>query len=305
MTDYAEADVPSLQGKTVLVTGANTGIGFDTARVFALRGACVLLGCRSEDKARQAMDRIKALQNDVDVHWLPLDLASLASVQAAAEQVSELDVLVNNAGIMAPPRQTTKDGFEMQFGVNHLGHFALTLRLLPKLLQPKLQGRSAARVVNVSSLAHRSGEIDFDDIHAEREYSRMGRYGMSKIANILFTNELQRRLQAAGADAIAVACHPGGSITELGRNVPFWLSLLLKPLSLMMNTAAEGALPTLRAATGAEVNGGDYFGPMRMGEMRHSAHLVDCVAAAKDEAVAAKLWALSEALTGVVYPPRN
>jgi len=300
MTDYTEADVPSQQGKTVLITGSNTGIGFDTARVFAERGARVLLGCRSEPKARDALDRIRAVHSDADVHWLPLDLASLASVQAAAEQVNaheQLDVLVNNAGVMAPPQRTTVDGFELQFGVNHLGHFALTGRLLPQLL-----GRLGARVVNVSSLAHRKGVIDFDDIHAQRAYARMARYGMSKMANMLFTYELQRRLQAADAKVIAVACHPGGSATELGRDIPLWLSIALKPLSLLMNTSAEGALPTLLAATGADVSGGDYYGPMRMGEMRHSAHQVDSVAAAKDEAIAAKLWVLSEELTGVAFP---
>ncbi|MFK7912805.1 MAG: oxidoreductase [Pseudomonadales bacterium] len=299
MTDYTEADVPSQAGRTVLITGANTGIGYDTARVFAQRGARVLLGCRSEARAAEAIDRIKALQSDAKVQWLPLDLASLASVQAAAKTVNrqeDLDVLVNNAGVMAPPRQTTADGFELQFGVNHLGHFALTGRLLPKLIN-----RPGARIVTVSSLAHRNGKIDFDDIHAERAYRRMARYGMSKMANVLFTYELQRRLEAADAQAIAVACHPGGSVTELGRNVPLWLSWLLKPLSLVMNSSAEGALPTLLAATGENVSGADYFGPMRLGEMRHSAHRVDTAPAAKDAADAARLWALSEELTGVRF----
>lgn len=299
MADYREPDVPDQSGKTVLVTGANTGIGFDTARVLALRGARVLLGCRSQANAAGAIQQITALNSDVDVSWVPLDLANLASVKAAADRVMQeerLDVLINNAGVMMPPKQKTDDGFELQFGVNHLGHFALTGHLLPKL-----QEQSGARVVNVSSLAHRNGHIDYADIHADRSYSRMGRYGMSKLANLLFTFELQRKLQAAGSSVISSACHPGGSATDLGRHIPRLLAVLLTPINLVMNSSAEGALPTLMAATAADVQGGDYFGPMRMGEMRHSAHRVHTSIAAKNERDAAKLWAISAELTGVTY----
>jgi NAD(P)-dependent dehydrogenase (short-subunit alcohol dehydrogenase family) len=299
MTDYKEADVPAQGGKTVLITGANTGIGYDTARVLALRGARVLLGCRSEDKAVQAIDKIKAIKSDAEVCWVPLDLASLASIEAAADIVNQenrLDALVNNAGVMMPPKLETNDGFELQFGVNHLGHFALTGRLLPKL-----KNQPGARIVNVSSLAHRNGKIDYGDINAEKSYSRMARYGMSKFANILFTYELQRKLEAASLPAISVACHPGGSATELGRHIPPLIALFLTPLNFFMNTSAEGALPTLMATTRDDVEGGDYFGPMQMGEMRHSAHKVDTVTASKDEADAARLWALSTKLTGVEY----
>lgn len=299
MTDYRESDVPTQVGKTVFVTGANTGIGYDTARVLALRGARVLLGCRSEDKAVEAIAKIKAIKSDAEVCWVPLDLASLASIEAAADIVSKearLDALVNNAGVMMPPKLETNDGFELQFGVNHLGHFALTGHLLPKL-----KDQAGARIVNVSSLAHRNGRIDYGDIHADKNYSRMTRYGMSKFANILFTYELQRRLKAANSPAISVACHPGGSATELGRHIPPLIALLLTPLNLLMNTSAEGALPTLMATTAEDVSGGDYFGPTQMGEMRHSAHKVDTVSAAKDEADATRLWALSTKLTGVEY----
>jgi NAD(P)-dependent dehydrogenase (short-subunit alcohol dehydrogenase family) len=299
MTDYRESDVPTQDGKTVFVTGANTGIGYDTARVLALRGARVLLGCRSEDKAVEAIEKIKVIKSDAQVCWVPLDLASLASIEAAADIVSKevrLDALVNNAGVMMPPKLQTNDGFELQFGVNHLGHFALTGRLLPKL-----KDQAGARIVNVSSLAHRNGRIDYDDIHADKSYSRMGRYGMSKFANILFTYELQRRLKAANSPAISVACHPGGSATELGRHVPPLFALLLTPLNLIMNSSAEGALPTLMATTAEDVSGGDYFGPTQMGEMRHSAHKVNTVSAAKDEADATRLWTLSTKLTGVEY----
>jgi NAD(P)-dependent dehydrogenase (short-subunit alcohol dehydrogenase family) len=299
MTNYRESDTPSQEGKTIFITGANTGIGFEAARVLAARGARVLLGCRSEEKALGAIGKIKAIKDDADVLWVPLDLTSLASIKAAAAIVSEesrLDALVNNAGVMIPPKQKTSDGFELQFGVNHLGHFALTGHLLPKL-----KDQSGARIVSVSSLAHRSGRIDYKDIHAEQKYERMTRYSMSKFANILFTYELQRRLEKADSPAISVACHPGGSATELGRYLPPFFSLLLMPLNLLMNTPAEGALPTLMATTGAQVHGGDYFGPMRMGELIHSAHKVNTTAASKDEADAARLWDLSTELTGVEF----
>jgi NAD(P)-dependent dehydrogenase (short-subunit alcohol dehydrogenase family) len=299
MTDYRESDIPSQDGKTIFITGANTGIGFDTARVLALSGARVLLGCRSEEKAIGAIKKIKDIKEDVDVSWVPLDLTSLASIEAAADIVSKeasLDALVNNAGVMIPPKQETSDGFELQFGVNHLGHFALTGHLLHKL-----KDQPGARIVNVSSLAHRNGRIDYKDIHAEKKYDRMARYSMSKFANILFMYELQRRLKEASSPAISVACHPGGSATELGRYLPPFLSLLLTPLNLIMNTPAEGALPTLMATTSAHVQGGDYFGPMRMGEVIHSAHKVNTIAASKDEADAARLWDLSTELTGVEF----
>lgn len=299
MTDYRESDVPVQDGKTILITGANTGIGFDTARVLATRGARVLLGCRSEEKADGAIEKIKAIKADADVSWVPLDLTSLASIKAAADIVSQetrLDALINNAGVMIPPKQLTSDGFELQFGVNHLGHFALTGQLLHML-----KDQSDARIVNVSSLAHRNGKIDYNDIHAEKSYNRMARYGMSKFANILFTYELQRKLKKADSSAISVACHPGGSATELGRYLPPFLSLLLTPLNMLMNSSAEGALPTLMAATSTDVQSGDYFGPMRMGEVVHSAHKVKTVAAAKNEADAARLWDLSTEMTGVEF----
>ncbi len=299
MADYRESDVPDQSGKTVFITGANTGIGYDTARVLAERGAKVLLGCRSEARADEAIAKIKSIKSDADVTWVPLDLASLSSVKEAADQVNQeprLDALVNNAGVMMPPREVTADGFELQFGVNHLGHFALTGHLINKL-----KDQPGARIVNVSSLAHRQGRIEFEDIHSEKSYNRMQRYGMSKFANILFTYELQRKLEAAKSPAISVACHPGGSNTELGRHIPPLFSILFIPLRLIMNTSAEGALPTLMATTDASVEGGDYFGPKNWGEMAHSSHKVDTIPSSKDEAVAKRLWELSSELTGVQY----
>lgn len=299
MADYRESDVPDQSGKVAFVTGANTGIGYEAARVLAERGARVLLGCRSEDKANEAIEKIKASKPDADLIWVPLDLASLDSIKQAADQVNEeaqLDLLINNAGVMIPPKETTADGFELQFGVNHLGHYALTGHLLGKI-----KDQPGARIVNVSSLAHRNGSIDYNDIHADKSYSRMGRYSMSKFANILFTYELQRKLEAAGSQTLSVACHPGGSATELGRHIPAVFTLLLLPLNLVMNSAAEGALPTLMAATADDVKGGDYFGPKQMGEMRHSAHKVRTIRASQDEDDARKLWDVSEDLTGVSY----
>jgi NAD(P)-dependent dehydrogenase (short-subunit alcohol dehydrogenase family) len=299
MADYQESDVPDQSGKTIFVTGANTGIGYDTARVLAARGAKILLGCRSQDKATEAIDKIKALHKDADLTWIPLDLASLKSVEAAAEIVKQepkLDALVNNAGVMIPPKMETEDGFELQFGVNHLGHFALTGHLLPML-----KDQVGARIVNVSSNAHKGGRIDYNDIHAEKGYSRMTRYQMSKFANILFTYELQRRLETAGSPAISTACHPGGSATELGRHIPPLFAILLMPLQLVMNTSAEGALPTLMATTHAAAQGGDYFGPMNWGEMSHSAHKVKTTPESKDEADAKRLWDLSTELTNVEF----
>ncbi len=299
MAQYGEADVPDQNGKTILVTGANTGIGWDAARVLAERGARVLLACRNEDKARDAIDRIKVTAPDADLAYIPLDLTSLTSVKAAADQVLEeerLDALVNNAGVMVPPKMQTQDGFELQFGVNHLGHFALTGHLLPKL-----KDQPGARVINVSSAAHKGGHINYDDLHAEKSYSRMGRYSMSKFANILFMYELQRRLEKAGSPAISVACHPGGANTDLSRHIPGIFRILFLPLSLMMNSSAEGALPTLMATTAADVQGGDYFGPAGMGEMARSAKKVETIGHSRDEADAARLWDVSTELTGVSY----
>lgn len=299
MAEYRESDVPDQSGKTFFVTGANTGIGYDAARVLAERGARVLLGCRDESKAKDAIQQIKSVAPSADVMWIPLDLANLESVKAAADKVSEesrLDGLINNAGVMMPPKMLTDDGFELQFGVNHLGHFALTGHLLPKI-----KDQDGARVVNVSSLAHRNGFIDYNDIHAERGYSRMARYSMSKFANILFTYELQRKLEQVSSPAISVACHPGGSNTELGRHMPLPFQFLFLPLRFMMNTSAEGALPTLMAATSDDAKGGDYFGPAGMGEFARSAKKVDTIPHSKDEADAKRLWEVSTELTGVEY----
>ena len=299
MADYSETDVPSQIGKTALVTGANTGIGYDTARVLAERGAKVLLGCRTEERALEAINRIKEKTPNAELKWVELDLADLSSIKAAAEIVNEeprLDILVNNAGVMVPPRTLTRDGFELQFGVNHLGHFALTGQVLQKLRKTE-----KARIVNVSSNAHKGGEIFYDDLNAEKNYSRIKRYQMSKFANILFTYHLQKLLEQTASDTISVACHPGGSATELGRHIPLAFSILLAPLSLIMNSSEEGALPTLMAATHDDVSGADYFGPMKWGEMAHSAHKVKTDPSSRDQNNAKRLWDISEELTSVKF----
>jgi NAD(P)-dependent dehydrogenase (short-subunit alcohol dehydrogenase family) len=295
---WTEADVPDQTGRVALVTGANSGIGFEAARALAEHGATVLLGCRNPAKAADALARIEAAAPDATVEILPLDLADLASIHAAADDVAarfdRLDLLINNAGVMALPKQSTKDGFEMQLGTNHLGHFALTGQLLPLLLRTP-----GSRIVSVSSTAHRMGRISFDDLSGDQRYHRWLRYGQSKVANLLFTFELQRKLAAAGAGTIAVACHPGGSNTDLARDAGLLMKLAQPGANLVMQSAAMGALPTLRAATDPAVHGGEYYGPDGFGEMRGHPKKVDSTGYSKRADIAAQLWAVSEELTGV------
>ncbi|MDH4040138.1 MAG: oxidoreductase [Gammaproteobacteria bacterium] len=301
MKTFTAADVPDQTGKTIFITGANTGLGYEAARVLAGKGARVLIGCRSKDKAQQARKQILAECPAADVAVIELDLANLASVKKAATAVAKeqrLDVLVNNAGIMIPPYELTRDGFESQFGVNHLGPFALT-----GLLLEKLRATPASRIVSTSSIAHKRGRIYFDDIHAEQGYNPMVRYAQSKIANLYFAYELQRRLSAAGDTTISVAAHPGIADTELLRYMPRALealSPLIRPLfRSVFNTAAQGAWPTLCAATGPAVQGGDYYGPCRMSQTAGPATRVESNRRSHDLAVAKRLWDLSIDMTGV------
>jgi NAD(P)-dependent dehydrogenase (short-subunit alcohol dehydrogenase family) len=299
MSDYTEASVPTQAGKTIFITGANTGIGFEAARVLAGRGARVLLGCRSEEKANVAMGKIREQHPDADLVWIPLDLTSLKSVAVAADEVKKeprLDVLVNNAGVMIPPKTLTEDGFELQFGVNHLGHFALTGHLLDLLA-----ATPGARVVNVSSGAHRDGRIDFDDPHAEHSYKPMNRYQMSKAANLYFTLELARRCKARGLDVTSLACHPGVAETELSRTFPAWFGVIAPLIRPFFNTPAEGALPTLLAATSPDAKPMEYYGPVKRMETARSAGPAKIAEHIRDEAVARRLWDLSAEQTGVSY----
>jgi NAD(P)-dependent dehydrogenase (short-subunit alcohol dehydrogenase family) len=306
---WAEADVPDQSGRVVVVTGANTGIGYHTAVVLAYRGAHVVLAVRNLEKGNTALSRIVAASPRADVTLQALDLGSLDSVRTAADALRSayprIDVLINNAGVMYTPKQVTKDGFEMQFGTNHLGHFALTGLLLDHLLPVR-----GSRVVTVSSMGHRiRASIHFDDLQWERRYDRIAAYGQSKLANLLFTYELQRRLgdqpgaNKSAKSTIAVAAHPGTSNTELARNLPRIIKLAADVLGpVLVQSAAMGALPTLRAATDPTVQGGQYYGPDGLAEQRGHPKLVNSSAQSHDEDLQRRLWTVSEELTGVTFP---
>lgn len=295
--------MPDQSGRIAIVTGANTGLGYHTAAMLAQGGAHVVLAVRNLEKGNAALARIVAANPKADVTLAQLDLSSLESVRHAADALRanypRIDLLINNAGVMYTPKQVTADGFEMQFGTNHLGHFALTGLLLDHLLNVR-----GSRVVTVSSVGHRiRAGIHFDDLQWERRYDRVAAYGQSKLANLLFTYELQRRLAAAQKNTIAVAAHPGLSNTELARNLPG----ILKPAvnvfwSVMSQGAAMGALPTLRAATDPDVEGGQYYGPDGLGEQRGHPKLVSSSAQSHDEELQRRLWTVSEELTGVSFP---
>ncbi len=293
---FTAADVPDQSGKTIIVTGSNTGLGFEAAKVLAAKNARVLMACRDQAKAEAAMAAIRQASPGADLAFLPLDQADLASVRRAAQLAAaepRIDVLLNNAGVMFPPLTRTSDGFELQFGVNHLGTFALTGLLLPKLAETP-----GSRVVVTSSLAHRGGRLDWDDFDAHRSYRKTKRYSDSKFANLLFVAELDRRLRAAGLPVIAVSCHPGVAATELMRHSgPFRMFNAL--FSLVLNTAALGALPALQAATSPEVHSGDYFGPQGLGETRGLSGPARRSKAARDPDLARRLWDVSIAMTGV------
>ncbi|MFD7812798.1 SDR family NAD(P)-dependent oxidoreductase [Streptomyces sp. NPDC059785] len=295
--DWTEQHIPDQRGRVAIVTGANTGLGFETARMLAARGAVVVLAVRDVVKGRQAAARITG-----DVTVQALDLACLDSIRAAAADLRaahpRIDLLINNAGVMYTPRRTTADGFELQLGTNHLGHFALTGLLLDRLLPVP-----GSRVVTVSSTGHRvRAAIHFDDLQGERSYSRVAAYGQAKLANLMFTYELQRRLAPHGT-TVAVAAHPGVSNTELARNTPAALRLPVTWLAPLLTQKAEmGALPTLRAATDPAVTGGQYYGPGNRWEVRGYPKLVTSSPDSHDQAVQQRLWTVSEELTGVTFP---
>lgn len=294
-------DIPDQSGRTAIVTGANSGIGLVTARELARAGAHVVLACRNAEKGEAAVRAIEAAAPGATVTLAPLDLASLASVREFASGVTSehgrLDLLINNAGVMAAPRRLTEDGFESQFGTNHLGHFALTGLLLPCMTA------EGARVVTVSSGAHRMGRMRFDDLHGEQKYGRWSAYGQSKLANLLFAFELDRRLRAGGSAVTSVAAHPGYAATNLqSAAVPaherFFMSITN---AIFAQRAEKGALPTLYAATAPHVEGGAYFGPDGLFEQRGFPTRVDSTPASKDEEAARRLWETSEELTGVRF----
>jgi NAD(P)-dependent dehydrogenase (short-subunit alcohol dehydrogenase family) len=296
---WGTADIPDQAGRIAVITGANSGIGFQAARFLAGCGATVVLAGRDAGRIAAVHDRLTAQDPGARIDTAALDLASLESVRRAASKIRarypRLDLLINNAGVMMPPYGQTEDGFELQLGTNHLGHFALTGLVLPSLLEAR-----DSRVVTVSSNGHKIGRIDFTDLLSERRYNRVTAYGRSKLANLMFTYELQRRLAEAGAPTISVAAHPGTCDTELVRHLPGWVQAgsRLAP----SQDAARGALPTVRAATDPEVRGGDYYGPSGFGEFTGPPVRVRSSARSHDTAVQNQLWDISEQLTGVTFP---
>jgi NAD(P)-dependent dehydrogenase (short-subunit alcohol dehydrogenase family) len=300
---WTPSDIPDQTGRVAVVTGANTGLGLATAGALAAHGASVVLAVRNVDKGKAAAARITTDSPDADVTIRQLDLSALESIREAADDLratyATLDLLINNAGVMYTPRSATADGFELQFGTNHLGHFAFTGLLLERMVAV-----AGSRVVTVSSIGHRiRARIDFDDLQSTRGYSRVAAYGQSKLANLLFTYELQRRLASGGSSTIAVAAHPGVTSTELVRNSPVVLRALNAVFgSFVTQSAKMGALPTLRAATDPAVVGGQYYGPDRFRELQGHPTLVESSGQSHDADAQRQLWAASEDLTGVTYP---
>ena len=300
MSDWTANDIPDQTGRTAVITGANTGLGYETAAALAAKGAHVVLAVRNIDKGKEAARRLEQANPGASVAVQELDLTSLESIRNAADQLKSnydaIDLLINNAGVMFTPKSTTKDGFELQFGTNHLGHFAFTGLLLDRVL-----AATGSRVVTVSSQGHRFARgIRFDDLQWERSYSRVGAYGQSKLANLMFTYELQRRL--TGTNTIAAAAHPGGSRTELTRNLPPLVGAATRLVEPLFQDADMGALPTLRAATDPGVLGGQYFGPDGFGEQRGYPKIVASSRPSHDTDAQRRLWAVSEELTSVVSP---
>ncbi len=300
--------MPAQRGKVVVVTGANSGLGYEATKTFAEKGATVVLACRSVEKGERAVREIQQSVPDADLDVRECDLASLESVrvftEAFQEDYDELHVLCNNAGVMAIPRQETRDGFEMQFGVNHLGHFALTGHLLDALHQTE----GETRVVTQSSGLHERGRIDFDDLHGEDDYDEWDAYAQSKLANVLFAYEFDRLLDEADIEnVLSVACHPGYAATNLQRRGPeqsgstlrLWMMKVAN--AVMAQSAAQGALPMLYAATAYDVAGGEYVGPGGFMDMRGSPEKQRSSDRSYDVATAERLWDVSEDLTGVEY----
>lgn len=295
MTNWTEQNIPDQTGRVAIVTGANSGLGFETAHALAAKGATVVLACRNQEKAQKALAELKKAVPHAKAEVMPLDLADLTSVRAFAAafqaKYSQLNLLINNAGVMMTPQGQTKDGFETQFGANHLGHFALT-----GLLMPVLRATPRARVVNVSSMMHLFGKMNFDDLQSTRRYNPSRAYGQSKLANLLFTRALNEYFRREGISAVATAAHPGWASTNL--QAQDGLFARLNPY--FAQDAASGALPTLYAATmNAQAN--DFAGPSQLMGLRGSPQWVGMSKAAQSDTDARRLWQVSQELTGVWY----
>ncbi len=298
MKSFSIDRIPSQKGRVAVVTGANTGLGYETALGLADKGCKVIMACRNKGKAEKAMADIRKEVPNADLEFIKLDLNSLNSVREFANAYNEkhdrLDLLINNAGLMIPPLIRTEEGFESQFGVNHLGHFLLTNLLFPVISKTK-----NARVVSLSSIAHKNGRIHFDDPNWEKSYSKMDAYNQSKVACLMFAYELQRRLNDSGSKVISVAAHPGVSDTELGRYIPKVLYYVFKPITpLFTHHPKQAAKPTLMAALDENVVGGDYYGQTGFNEMKGEPGKAPSTGYSKKRDEAAKLWELSEKLTG-------
>ncbi len=296
-TKWDAENIADQSGRIAIVTGASSGIGYETARVLANKNAKVIIAVRNPQKGEKALERIKAQNANADVSVMIVDLANLDSVKKFAaeynKQYKQLDLLINNAGVMVPPYSKTADGFELQFGTNHLGHYALTAHLVDVLKKTK-----GSRIVNVSSMAHNRGNLKFDDLNWEnRKYKPWSAYGDSKIANIYFTRELKKRFEANNIDVMVTAAHPGWTATELQRNTG--LANFLN--NFFAQDISMGALPTLYAAVAEDVNSGDYFGPSGFMEMNGYPKKVDSNKLSKDDKIAVMLWEVSEDLTKVSY----
>ncbi len=303
---WTASDVPDQHGRVAVITGGSGGLGLETARVLAAHGATVVLAGRDPAKLGRAAAELQAARPDASVQTAELDLASLDSVRTAAAELAArfatLDLLVNNAGLMFPPYGLTKDGYELQFGTNHLGHFALTGLLLPQLLAVP-----GSRVVTVSSNGHRVGRINFTDLNSARHYERHLAYGQSKLANLMFTYELQRRLAAGNASTIALAAHPGTARTELTRHMSGLSNAAMGPRfravnSWLVQDAAMGALPVLRAATDRAAVGGTYYGPAGFQQLTGYPVVVTSSSRSQNRQAQRRLWVESEQLTGITYP---
>ncbi|MBK7407184.1 MAG: SDR family NAD(P)-dependent oxidoreductase [Saprospirales bacterium] len=301
MSSFDIAQIPSQKSRIAVVTGANAGLGYETALALAQKDLTVLMACRDLEKGARARDQILQQVPGAELEVMHLDLSSMSSVRAFSgsflKKYDRLDLLINNAGVMLAPFTLTEDGFELHLATNYLGHFLLTGLLLEVLLTTP-----GSRVVSLSSMAHKFGKIKFGDLHSQRGYAPFGAYCQSKLACLLFSYELQRRLELAGATTLSTAAHPGLSMTDVVRHFPKWM-MKFAPLvvPIFTHSPKEAAEPTLLAALGGEVRGGEYFGPAGWMEMKGRGTKVDSTSLSKDPEVARRLWAVSEELTGVRY----